>query len=432
MFLLGFFKLKLYVYNIKLNHFMSKLRFLCFFAALLMQNVYLFAQSVWTDGFIVKSDGTLVTGLVQLPKQNAIPEICVFKRFDIAESFEYAPDRIKAFGLFNGAYFESKTYDNQTKFYQVLIKGRVTLLADKKSLYVSTDSNDLIRLASKSTEPLIHGEKRSYDNHVALLKDLLKDDPQTTVRENLKLNETEIVSIINQYNLNMDATSLNYAYAPDKNIYADIENSGGFRFRWGVMTGSTFSLYTIDNEDFKFNMTGFHPDLTAGMFFNYRLSRKPGKPEIRVEALLRRSALSMFDEEPGRLSVVTVRRYTSFSYSGIKVPVMINFNFPGKKINGFARSGLAYTLLTEGSYLRKNETEYTDDVVRVEFDRSLSLLSSETSILLGGGIQYSITPTRVFSLELRSEFGQGIFKSEVFDKFNQNSQVFSLLIGYSF
>jgi hypothetical protein len=287
-------------------------------------------------------------------------------------------------------------------------------------------------LASNRTEPIIQGEKRRYDNHVALLKDLLKDDPGTTVRENLKLNETEIVSIINQYNLNRDATSLNYAYASDKNIYADIENSGGFRLRWGVMTGSTFSLYTIDNEDFKFKMTGFHPDLTAGMFFNYRLSRKPGKPEIRVEALLRRSAMSMYDEEPGSLSVVTVRRYTSCSFTGLKVPVMINFNFPGKKINGFARSGLAFSFLNEGSYLRKNETEYINDIVRVEFDQSLSFLNFEPSILLSGGLQYSITPTRALSMELRGEFGDGIFRSEVFAKFRQNSQVFSLLIGYSF
>jgi len=432
MFLLGFFKLKLYVYEIKFDHFMSKLRFLFFFAALLMQHVCVFSQSVWTDGFIVKADGTRVTGLVQIPKQNAMPEICVFKRFDIAESFEYTPDRIKAFGLYNGAYFESKAIDNQTRFYKVLIKGRVTLLADKKSLYVSIVGNDPVRLATNRTEAVVQGEKRRYDNHAAFLKDLLKDDPGTTVRENLKLDETEIVSIINQYNLNRDATSLNYAYAPDKNIYADIENSGGFRLRWGVIAGSTFSLYTIDNEDFKFEMTGFHPDLTAGMFFNYRLSRKPGKPEIRVEALLRRSAMSMYNEEPGRLSVLTVRRYTTCSYTGLKVPVMINFNFPGKKINGFARSGLAFSFLNEGSYLRKNETEYTDNIVRVEFDQSLSFLRFEPSILLGGGLQYSITPTRALSLELRGEFGDGIFRSKVFTKFRQNSQVISLLVGYSF
>ena len=168
------------------------------------------------------------------------------------------------------------------------------------------------------------------------------------------------------------------------------------------------------------------------MFFNYRLSRKPGKPEIRVEALLRRSAMSMYKEEPGRLSVVTVRRYTSCSYTGIKVPVMINFNFTGKKINGFARSGLAFSFLNEGSYLRKNETEYINDIVRVEFDRSLSFLKFEPSILLGGGLQYSITPTRALSLELRGEFGDGIFRSEVFTNFRQNSQVISLLVGYSF
>ena len=411
---------------------MNKSRILIFIAAFLTLHINLYSQSVWADGFIIKSDGTLITGLVQTPKQNAIPEACVFKRFDIAESFGYTPDMIKAFGLYNVAYFESQTYDNQTKFYKVLIKGRVTLLADNKSLYVSIGGTGLIRLTSNSTEPVIQGEKRHYENHAALLKDLLKDDPGTNVPENLKLNETEIISIINKYNLNRDDSSLNYVFAPDKNLYADVENSGGFRTRWGVMTGSTFSLYTIDNEDFNFNMTGFHPDMTAGMFFNYRLSRKPGKPEIRIEALLRRSALSMYYEEPGRLSVVTVRSYTSFSYTGIKVPVMLNFNFPGKKINGFARGGVAFSFLPEGSYLRKNETEYINDIVRVGFDRSISLLTSESSVLLGGGIQYSITPTRAFSLELRGELGGGIFKSEVFEGFKQNSQVISFLIGYSF
>ena len=277
MFLLGFYNPKMYVYGIKFDYFMSKFRFLFFFAALLTQHVYLLAQSVWTDGFIVKADGTRLTGLVQIPKQNAIPENCVFKRFDIAESFEYTPDRIKAFGLFNGAYFESKAYNNQTGFYKVLIKGRITLLADKKSLYVSTDGNDLIRLASNRTEPVIQGEKRSYDNYVALLKDLLKDDPGTTVRENLKLNEPEIVSIINQYNLNRDATSLNYAYVPDKNIYADIENSGGFRLRWGVMTGSTFSLYTIDNEVIKFKMTGVPSGFDSRNVFQLQVVEKTGE-----------------------------------------------------------------------------------------------------------------------------------------------------------
>lgn len=385
---------------------------------MLVSAASLLSQDVWNEGYIIKEDGTLLTGQILIDKKSDVSELCTFRRFDIADKVTYAPSELKAFAIYDGPYYESHPDGNIKKFYRCVIRGKVSLFALGKRLFLNAGDNELILLDKDYSKTLIG---------------ILSDNPATVVPEKLRLDEEEISDLIANYNANKGSTSVRYSDVSSVDFYDELMNKGGIRSVWGPIVGGYISFFEVNKEFFMFEMTGFHPDLTAGLFFNYRLFPKTRAPEVQIEALLRKSTLFSCIEEEGKYTTRMIRTYTNCDFTGIKVPVLFRFKMKGEALNFFGNIGASFSYVPVRNFTTRTETEYTSGVVRSES------VSSDQSVdkyqftgLIGAGLQYTITPEKKIAMEFRAEYGSGIFYTNTVTVLDQHSETLGIYLTYSF
>ena len=415
---------------------MKKILLSCLVPLLLTTSLSTKAQSDFQEGYIVKNDNKLVSGLIKFTGDDYTPSECVFKWFDISQSITYSPEDIKSFGFINGGRFESARLDNKRVFITCLVKGKVNLLYDGKTIYVENAVIGITPLTKRAVQLNLPEGKVKTTDYKDLLNKLLTNTPSFSIPDNIALNTSEIKDLIVKYNVSSKSETRIFTTNKKDEFYTEMQNIGAYTSRYGVIGGVNATRIFATAKETYISM--FIPEMTfyeytpvAGIFFNHQLNRSKEKIMVQAELLVFRNSIYIYNEANYGYGHDKYRSDITISYTGIKVPLFIQANlFKGKgKIIPFINMGIFYTKYLGGNYTRVGEYETATHIVRPFEDNSLHIKSQAKGIMLGGGVKYKINAKNYLFLDMRAEFCDGIFTTK---DLSQHISSFNILGGYNF
>src|SRR5258706_13063251 len=86
------------------------------------------AQHDFIPGYVVLQPGDTLNGWIDNIKPNLTYELCKFRKVPKGEILNYKADQIPAFGIYRGSHYQSFAGDSAKSFYEVLTRGKVSLL----------------------------------------------------------------------------------------------------------------------------------------------------------------------------------------------------------------------------------------------------------------------------------------------------------------
>ena len=130
----------------------------------------------------------------------------------------------------------------------------------------------------------------------------------------------------------------------------------------------------------------------------------------------------------------TYRDDAFFDFTGIKVPVMIQYSLISGRIVPYFNGGVSFLGIIRKKYLHIRETEtYLSHEINTSDDSDLTFYPGEIAGLLGAGIKIKITGNLKLNLQGRIELGHGLFKSGAESReYSQYSLQPTILLGVSF
>lgn len=149
---------------------------------LLLGTIVLMAQANFRPGYIVKTSGDTLAGLLDYRGTTTLSQICSFKSSTDAEVVVYKPEDLRGYQFDNGKTLTSKKIDSTQYFLEQLFNGCVqfyllkTELSDER-YFVSKDDAALIELIY-TEEKLIRNDQIYFNQsgqHIITLKNIMKD-----------------------------------------------------------------------------------------------------------------------------------------------------------------------------------------------------------------------------------------------------------------
>lgn len=167
-----------------------------------------FSQENFKKGYIIKSDGDTLSGLVDYREGFRSYRICQFKSVFDQSVATYTPDDIRGYGMINGKTFQSKKITEangvlKNVFLDMKIIGFVTLYKYEYVFYVQKSSDSLQRLSNDKSQQLIDGKQvvRYTNQHIAVLSTMLFDCIALRERtQKVPFVERQITTLIEDYN----------------------------------------------------------------------------------------------------------------------------------------------------------------------------------------------------------------------------------------
>ncbi len=309
---------------------MKNILLLCLVPLLLVTSLTAKAQSNFQEGYIIKNDNKLIPGLIEFTGEDNTPSKCIFKWFDISQSITYSPSDIKGFGFVNGARFESVKLNKKLIFISCIVKGKVNLLYDGKTMYVENNDIGITPLSKKSVQLNLPDGKIETTDYKDLLKKLLTNTPSFSVPGNIALNTNEIKDLIARYNISSNSETRVFTANKKDVFYSEMQNTGAYRYRYGVIAGMNACRYkTVKYEDrrnvFAPEMTFFEYTPVAGIYVNRQLSKIKEKFSVQAEIQVFMNKIYLYNEDNLHASYVS-KSDINISYTGIKIPIMFQYN----------------------------------------------------------------------------------------------------------
>jgi hypothetical protein len=425
---------------------MKKTNALILFLIISVFSQNLFAQKVFREGYIIKKTGESFSGLVEYSAKQKIPDVCTFKRFDIARTVVYSPADIRAFGYRNGNRYESRELDNVTSFFEVLVTGKIVLYLKGSKYYIDKDQQGLVELKSgEVTYNSVDGRKEFKSLQEFL--GYITEGKTGPVQAKFSLKD-EIVPMITTYNkLSGKSYNVFNRSISEKQLTQDVWKSGAAKNRFGVLSG--VNLYNL-NLKFNPDMSGImetdyipSPDkemgLAAGITYERLISRRTDRMSIVINLLYNNQSFYSYSERSGNAGS-TVRDDAWFSFTGIKMPVLFQYSITGGRFVPYFNAGAAYQFFLNTDYLHIAESESTSHEITTSEDQDMSFRQGELTGVGGLGVRTRIFTTMNLHLQLMIEAGQGLFLNELPHDVNgrqnkpyvQNSLQTTVLLGLTF
>ncbi|HOW39136.1 MAG TPA: hypothetical protein PL123_01245 [Bacteroidales bacterium] len=421
-----------------------KVKYHSLFLLLLFFGTSLTAQNLFREGYVEKQNGSVLNGLIEYKPTNKIPSNCVFKRFDIAEKIEYSADKIISFGYNNGKRYESFKSEGKTLFYEVLIKGKISVYTNGSGYFLKKENGSFTEL--KKTN--ISDSGASYDNLISYLE-TITEGKCGPISKNFSLNE-DLLPLIESYNKNSGSGyyTFNRSFS-EKEFINQSGLTGAYQFRYGILSGINvykLSLGIAPGVTYTGNLFFPVPESesgpVAGVFLEKLLLRKSDKLALRVELLYEKQNFYCYSES--KYSIYTSRHDAFFDFTAISVPVLLQYSFTGNRLVPYINTGVAYQHFLSGSYYHteEKETAYSLPEISTYEDSNLSIDKKEYKALLGAGLRYRLINRLNLNLQARIAYGSGLFVNSPpqgyssgasYKKFySQNSLQYSLMFGISF
>ena len=389
------------------------------------------AQSEFTNGYIIKHDGSRTWGQVKYISKGFTPKECVFRWFDISTTFTFLPSDIEAFGFSYGMRYKAVAVKGEKIFMACLADGEVDLLYDGKTMYLDGDGFQMVSLNNKPGTVTVNGRMVSYTDYRDLLTQL---DPEGSLKEkaDLPLLPGEMKGVIETYNQSIGAEVELFVTKNPSLVYEEMRNMGAYMNSYGLIGGTrAFRFYA---EKYSYVQPGFLPEMdffeitpVVGAFFNRRLTRAKDILAMQAELMFFRSNVYMYYESSDWQGIS--RSDVNIDFTGIKVPLMLQARLMKGNLRPYVNAGVNFVFNLKKDYTREGEIENALHEVRMFTDNSMVLNKTIIGGIAGVGFRKEFNPRQNLFVEARGEYGSGIFTR---GGMHQKTITFSIVAGLDF
>jgi hypothetical protein len=412
---------------------MNKTRLLFSVIVLSILGNNLFGQKIFREGYIVKKNGEIFTGVVEYAINQDIPSVCTFKRFDIAREIEYSPDEIQAFGYKNGNRYESRELGNKNSFYEVIVTGKIVLYRKGSKFYLDKDHLGLAEIKNGPVTYPGNGSGTEYKNLPDFLN-LITEGKAGTISKKFNL-KNDIIPLITRYNKESgNSYHVFNRTMSEKQLSQEAQQTGVNNNKFGIISG--VSVYNLDVTQYTHIYlptpeTEVSP--VFGLMYETLFSRKSDRFTLRMDLLFNKQTFYSYKEFSTALAGIS-RNDGFMNLTWIKMPVLAQYSLTGRRIIPFVNAGFAYQYTVKTDYRHIEEIENRYHEVYTTEEHNLNLNNGEISGVGGIGIKTRIFNNLSLHLQLRMEVGSGLFKTtnEVETLLKQKSVQSAFLLGITF
>ncbi|MGB8358572.1 MAG: outer membrane beta-barrel protein [Bacteroidales bacterium] len=390
------------------------------------------AKSVFLNGYIIKKDGSYTYGQLKYIDRGYTVRECVFKWFDISAEYVFLPGDIEAFGFTNGMKFKTVNNRGRKLFMACLTEGDLDLLYDGSKMYLNGMGLDMVPMDNNSGSVNVEGKMVSYSGYLDLIGKLPDPDDKFTIPADITLRPEKMAVVISAYNSSRGVRAPVFAMANTSEVYEEMRNLGAYMSSYGLLAGMNASRY--DAKRTSYGVSGFIPEMdffeitpVLGLWFNRPVSRATDRITLQCELMVLKTNVYMYDEDLGYSGIV--RSDINLSYAGVKMPLSIRIRFLEGSIKPFICAGGFIMSNIGAKCTREGEIENSVHVVRPFSDNSIILNKFMFGGLAGAGVKKEFSPKQSVYVELRSEYGSGIYDS---DGTKQKTLSFNFVVGIDF
>ncbi len=389
-------------------------------------------QKLFREGYVIKPNGDILNGLVEIKNGKNIPSECVFKRFEIAVQVNYKPGEIKEFGYRNGNRYKSVILDDKETFVEVVVDGVITLYK-KGSRYLVEKSGTGITDVSGGRISYFDGSNiKEFNGLSSFLRYITADIPLSISEE--ADPRKDLIPAISEYNKKSGQDYIVYKkeYSGEM-IYGKSIRAGTKLNSYGILGGVNNYLLTIKPSG-NYYTPDPEPELTPvfGLFYERILSRVNTRTLLRAEMLFIKQTFYSYSESEG-FGTQIYRDDAFFDFTGIRIPLLISHSLSSGNIKPYINEGIALTGFLSKKYIHIRETEIYSTEITTREDSDLKYLPGELTLLLGTGIKFKISGRLEADIQGRIELGHGLlYPGKEADKPKQYSVQPAFLVGISF
>lgn len=399
---------------------------------ILMISIYLFfpiisnviGQKDYKNGFIIRNNNDTIYGLINLQSNYFNSLECEFrKNIDTLSEF-YTPFDIKAFFIENNKYYISKdmTINNIEKkvFLEFLLKGIVNLYYYKdlqNEYYFIEKDNEIFKLTNELIEIDRNNNTYRIESHqyIGILKFLFQDSPKLTDQiNNTRFGYKPLIKVTKTYHENVckDYKCVDFTKLTKQSIYIE-PKIGIINSKLGLASSKDYTkdLKAIFVIQFRFIPIRMHylwnfqtglsysSNYFLGDYFNYVLFGK--ERTFRIE----------------------------LKYEIIRIPLIIQYNFPLNKIQPYILAGYNNIFIINPKY----------SVRRISEEGSLSspyktpFRKYQFGFTTGVGLRFKINEK--YNIFIQNDYEYRMPSSNynyILDFHNVKSIIFNLGFDYKF
>jgi hypothetical protein len=393
---------------------------------LLLAGNIVFCQKIFRDAYIVKNNGEILNGMAEYAPNQDIPAVCVFKRFDIAVEITYKPGDIREFGYISGNRYVSKIVENKESFYEVMVSGKITLFRKGSRFFLEKGLSGIVNLDKSPIEYSDGSGKQTFDGLASFLQ-YITGGKTGIISEKLN-SKKDLVPLVSEYNKKTGESYIVYNQEYTEEMLASESlRSGSNRNKFGVCAGMNIYYLSFSSETSQY-LPDPEPEMsvTGGLSYERMISRKNDKLAIKTGLLFLKQNFYSYSEST--ISSVIYRDDAFFDFTGIKLPVLLQYSFKSGKFSQYVSGGLSYQIFIQKDYSHIREAEYTNHDIEISEDASLAFRQGETSWIIGIGMKMRLVNSINLNITCMNENGQGLFAKE----YKPHSGQTSLLVGITF
>lgn len=373
------------------------------------------AQKIFREGYIVRNDGKMLTGLVQFNTKQEIQENCIFRRFEISEQVVLTKNDIKEFGYLNGNRFILKKYQGRESFFELLVMGKLSLFKSKDGYYLEKGETGLIKLGDVDISYYIDGIKYSAEGAVKLIENLTEGKVNPVEKQTIT-NEEQLIGKIAEYNKisSVPFFITNREFDASKKI-AQALVTGSNRNRYGILIGTDIFMSFSPGENLSATSPIDFQTWGAGVYFERIVSKLNDRLTFGGELLLINQKFSQF--YLGKNGYGPIRNFEYFNSKEIKPAIYLKYTFSGRKIEPFLSPGISCRTIVSNDFFQLIQTENKGIVTTVRnSDKTFRPVSP--NLLISCGLNYKISNKVKINLNARAEIGlEGIFTNETNEQY---------------
>jgi len=399
-----------------------------------------FGQRIFRDGYVVKNNGDTLNGMVQFEANQKVRNICIFKRFDIANVVMYSPVMLKGFGYKDGNSYESIKLNNEVVFWECLLKGNISLYTDGKKLFLHSLPEGFVML--KNNEAY-----RLNGTRISLISEYVKRINHQVIAvevpNEVKAIEIEVLPIIEQINKKISPNYIVYNRKYNEDIFLEATILTGSNISsYGVVSALNYTSSSLSSQaDIFLKATDYqysHNNWSFGLFYNRIISRMNTNLSFQSEIHFLKQSNYFFGVAKRTVPVQTYRIDLYTDINMFKIPFSIRYCYPIKKAEPFINLGLGlnYAIVNYSKANLESESATHEIYTYGSDDFGKKVNYSSFFGFVGIGLKYRVFGSKFIVVEGRYEIGKGNVYSMDFDyhyapkaKLDQNKPKYQIVLG---
>ncbi len=360
------------------------------------------SQEDFAPGFIINEQNDTIRGLLDQKNFQANSRQCTFKASADAAQVNYTPEEIKGYQYTNGKYYVARTIpefrDSSRVFLEYLVEGIADLFyireSDKDRYFIQKPGKGLIELTIEEKELMLNGKKviKTNNAYKGVLRYTFSDDMKLFDKiDKTSLSPKDLVKITKEYHNDVcnDYSCIDYTKDLSSNFSYGPE--AGVIISWMTMqTSSDYDRNIRPVYGIRFSVNP--PFLSKNWSLETGISNS-GNDFDRIYNT---------DLANGNIYFENIDYRIKISYDALRIPLLIKYTLPFKKVKPFLICGTDGTLL-----LSKTFEAYRYYNYGTEFFKSLPVESRLTNLQLGligaTGINFSLNERSTMDIRLAYE-----------------------------